>query len=288
MLNQVKIGSRTTLFGIFGNPVEHSLSPLIHNSAFQFLGMDSVYLAFRVEPDALSLAFEGMRALGIRGVNLTIPFKEDALNYIDDIPEDLDRLTGAINTVALKDGELLGYNTDGPGFLYALQSELKFSPEGRDVLVLGAGGSARAVVFSLARAHADRIFIYNRTKERAEGLAQYAAQYFPETEIQVIESPEDLPPTKLDLFVNCTPCGLKGNRDLPMDWAVTHEPRAAYDLVYAPQLTPWLEGAKRIGIPYANGLGMLAAQAAISFEIWNGKHENVHQIMLEALRTCRL
>ena len=288
MLNEMKIDAKTRLFGIFGNPVAHSLSPLIHNTAFKRCGIDAVYLAFCVDPDSLGLAFEGMRSLGIGGVNITIPFKEDVVNFVDEIPEDLDRLTGAINTVVLKDGELLGYNTDGPGFLYALRNELSFKPEGKDVLVLGAGGASRAVVFTLARQHADRIFIFNRSRERARGLAEYASQYFPGTEISALESPEDLPAKKLDLVVNTTPCGMKGDPDLALDWGLIAEPKAAYDLVYTPALTPWLAGAKKLGIPHANGLGMLAAQAAISFELWTGRKDGVHEMMREVLSTCRL
>jgi shikimate dehydrogenase len=285
----MKIDSRTHLYGIFGNPVDHSLSPQLHNPVFKKLGMDAVYLAFKIEQGSLGLAFEGMRSLGIRGVNVTIPFKEDVVNFLDEIPEDLDRLTGAINTVVLKDGELLGYNTDGPGFLVSLQEDLKFRAEGKDILILGAGGSARGILFALARAGADRIFIHNRTHERAHGLAEYAAQYFPETEIQPIASFEDLPSNKkMDLIVNTTPCGMKGDTDLPLDWGLVKEPGAAYDIVYSPKETPWLKEAKRLGIPCANGLGMLVEQAALSFSLWTGKKDGVREAMREAVAACRL
>ena len=288
MLMDLKIDPKTKLYGIFGNPVEHSLSPLLHNAAFKHLKMDCVYMAFRIDPNSLALAFEGMRSLNIHGVNVTIPFKEDAVNLVDEIPEDFDRLTGAINTVSLKDGKLFGYNTDGPGFLQALQEELSFRPEGKDVLVLGSGGAARGVVFALARRGVDRIFIYNRSHERARGLAEYAATHFLETEFQCIESPDALPSSKLDLVVNATSCGMKSNKDLPMEWARLGKPKAAYDLVYTPSETPWIKEAKKIGIPSANGLGMLVAQAAISFECWTGKKEGVREAMREALEACQL
>lgn len=284
--SDMKIDSRTRVFGIFGNPVDHSLSPVLHNAVFKKLGMDCTYLAFKIEPDSLGLAFEGMRSLGFGGVNVTIPFKEDALNFVDEIPEDLDRLIGAVNTVVPKDGDLLGYNTDGPGFLSALSQELSFKPSGKDILVLGAGGAARAVLFALARAGADRIFIHNRTHERANGLAEYAAQYFPETEIEALSSFDDLSAKRLDLVVNTTPCGMKTNTELPLDWGLLEkEPAAAYDLVYAPKETPWLKSAKKLGIPCANGLGMLVEQAALSFELWTGKKEGVREAMREALKT---
>lgn len=285
----MKIDSHTRLYGIFGNPVEHSLSPAIHNAAFKQLGLNAVYLAFRIAPESLGLAFEGMRSLEMRGANITIPFKEDTINFLDEIPEDLDRLTGAINTVVLKDGQLLGYNTDGPGFLAALKGELSFTPGGRDVLVLGAGGSARGVVFALARSGADRIFLYNRTRQRAQGLAEYAAQYFPETDISALSSFDDLPPSKLDLVVNATSCGLRGNKDLPLDLGLLKkDPAAVYDLVYSPKQTPWLKEAEKLGVPHANGLGMLIEQAALSFGLWTGKKDGVRESMREALTACRI
>jgi shikimate dehydrogenase len=284
--NEMKIDSQTQLYGIFGDPVEHSLSPSLHNAVFQKLGMNAVYMAFHVASDSLGLAFEGMRSLGIRGVNVTIPHKEDALNFVDDIPEDVDRLTGAINTVVHKDGQLLGYNTDGPAFLTALKEELSFNPDGKEAMIIGAGGAARGVLFSLARAGAERIFIFNRTRERSQGLAEYAAQYFPETEIEPLRSLEDLP-SKLGLVVNATPCGMKGNKDLPFDWNLIKTPAAAYDLVYTPRETPWLTAAKREGIPHANGLGMLIEQAALAFELWTGKREGVREAMREAVKSWK-
>ena len=150
------INAHTHLFGIYGNPVRHSLSPVIHNAVFQRLKMKAVYLAFEIEKDNLRFAFESMRALGIRGVNVTIPFKESALEFLDEVPEDIDRGMGAINTVVNKNGRLFGYNTDAPGFLCAVREELRFDPAEKTCLVLGAGGSARAAVFALAKADADR------------------------------------------------------------------------------------------------------------------------------------
>ena len=285
---EMKIDSQSQLYGIFGNPVEHSLSPILHNAAFKRLGLNASYHAFKIAPDALGLAFEGMRALGIRGVNVTIPFKEDALNFIDDIPEDLDRLTGALNTVFLKDGRLLGYNTDGPGLLGALREELSFNPSGKDILLLGSGGAARGALFALAHAGADRILIHNRTHDRAHGLAEYAAQYFSETEIVAVPSSLDISSKRLDLVVNATSCGMRGNEELPLEWNLLKKPAAAYDLVYTPKETPWLREAKKLGIPCANGLGMLIQQAAISFGVWTGKKEGVREAMREAVAACKM
>ena len=307
------LNSRTQLYGVLGDPIEHSLSPLIHNAAFRHFKLNAVYLAFRVAPEALGLAFEGLRAMEIRGVNLTIPFKQTAIEFIDEIPEDLDRATGAINTVVNRDGELYGYNTDGVGFLTSLQEDLRFDPEGKTALVLGAGGSSCGVVFALARAHADRILVLNRTQERAQGLKDFAQPYFPETEIAVLGAPDELGLEKIDLVVNTTSCGMipppvsrrgaplhaqgapsaretgggmKGNADMPLDLKRLKNKASVYDLVYAPAETAFLKSAKELGWPAVNGLGMLAAQAALSFELWTGKKEGVREAMREALKTC--
>jgi shikimate dehydrogenase len=284
----MNINGHTHIYGVLGHPVDHSLSPLIHNAAFSQLQMNAVYLAFHVQPEALCLAFEGLRSLEIRGANLTIPFKEVAIEFIDEIPEDVDRATGAINTVVNKKGQLHGYNTDGPGFLRALREELSFNPEGKNILVLGAGGAARSVVFALSRAHAQRIFIHNRTRERAQGLAEVSAPFFPETELEPVISLDELRLQKVDLVVNATSCGMKGNQDIPFDLKQLKKKAAVYDLVYSPLETPFLRSARALGWSAANGLHMLAEQAALSFELWTGKKEGVREAMLGALKTCSL
>ena len=280
------IDSHTQLYGILGNPIEHSLSPQIHNAAFKHFELNAQYLAFKVQPEALGLAFEGIRALGIRGVNLTIPFKQTAIEFVDEIPEDVDRATGAINTVVNRDGQLYGYNTDCMGFLTSLKEDLSFNPEGKNILVLGAGGSACSVVFSLARAHAEHVLIHNRTHERAEGLVSFAGPYFPETEIEALASTEEISPQKIDLIVNTTSCGMKGDNSVPLDLKSLRHPAFLYDLVYSPTETPFLKSAKTLGWKAVNGLGMLAAQAALSFELWTGKKEGVREMMRESLKKC--
>ncbi len=280
---QISVNAGTELYGIFGNPVSHSLSPAIHNSAFSALGINAAYLAFPVEQAYLGIAFEALRAIGMRGVNITIPHKEEALDFIDEIPEDIDRCTGAINTVLNREGTLIGYNTDGPGFLTALHEELSFNPEGKSVLVLGAGGAARGVVFSLARAHADKVWVLNRDTERAEGLVEHAAGFFPETEFEATKHLYEVQGQKIDLVVNATSCGMKGNHDVALDLRVLERKTSVYDLVYTPTETPFLKTAKTLNFPCANGLGMLVNQAALSFKIWTGKTDGVREAMRKAL-----
>lgn len=285
---KVAVNASTQLYGIFGNPVNHSLSPLLHNALFDQFKMNAVYMAFQIEKESLGLAFEAMRSLGIRGVNITIPHKEAALGFVDEVPEDLDRCVGAVNTVVNRKGKLIGYNTDGAGFLSSLKDDLGFNPEGKTCLVLGAGGAARGVVFALARAKADRILIYNRTQARAEGLKDYLFSYFPEVEIEALGSLDGLKNEKVDLVVNATSCGMSPNDPVSMDLTILKTKARVYDLVYSPAETPLLTKAKSLGLPCVNGLGMLAAQAALSFELWTGHREGVKEKMLETLKTCHL
>ncbi len=278
--------SETSLYGIFGNPVRHSLSPAMHNAAFKHFKMNAAYLAFQIEDHSLGLAFEGIRSLGIRGVNLTIPFKEQAIEFIDEIPEDLDRSIGAINTVVNRDGKLLGYNTDALGFLTSLNEELAFKPEARSALVLGAGGAARGVSFALAYAHTDRILVHNRSAERAEGLVDCLSAAFPQTVVEPLFDLASLKNERLDLVVNATSVGMKANEAPPMDLRVFDNKTSVYDLVYSPEETRFLKDAKKLGLPHANGLGMLVNQGALAFELWTGQKEGVRECMREALKAC--
>lgn len=271
----------TRLYGIFGDPVGHSLSPLLHNALFRERKINAAYLAFRVAPEWLGLAFESMRALGIAGVNLTVPHKEEAVDLVDEIPEDIDRAVGALNTVVNRDGRLYGHNTDVPGLLMALREELDFDPAGKSVVVAGAGGSARAAVFALARGNAERIFVVNRTHARAEGLADYASGFFPETDIEAV-TPPDADLKKIALVVNATSLGLSATDPLPVDPSEFPAARV-YDLIYSNE-TAFLKAAKKADLRAANGLGMLVNQAALSFGLWTGEREGVRESMRVALK----
>ncbi len=283
---EIMVDQRTELYGVLGNPVRHSLSPFIHNAAFKHFKINAAYLAFQVEVDFLGLAFEGIRSLGLKGVNITIPHKEMASRFVDEIPEDVDRSVGAINTVVNKGGRLFGYNTDIPGFLLALKEELGFDPQGKRCLVLGAGGASRGVVFALALANAERIMICNRTLERARGLCSFAADSFPEVEVEAIDFPGGIKTEKIDLVVNATSLGMQKTDGSPIDISLLKTRPLVYDLIYSPLETPLLSNAKKLGLLCANGLGMLAAQAAFSFKLWTGEREGVRELMLETLKKC--
>lgn len=273
MTPDARIDASTRLYGVLGNPVKHSLSPRLHNAAFRERGLNATYLAFEVAKEGLGLALEGVRALGMGGVNLTIPFKEDAMSFVDEIPEDIDRCTGALNTIVNRDGQLYGYNTDGPGFLLSAREDLGFDPRGKSVLVLGAGGAARGVAFALAYAGVERLWVLNRSAGRSAGLAEQLAGHFPETEIESPVAADDVEGNKVDLVVNATPLGLRSGDPAPYDLRRLKKAAAVADLVYGPEENALARAARSLGLPYTDGLGMLVAQAALAFELWTGEKD---------------
>ncbi len=265
---------RTKVVAVFGFPVHHSLSPGMHNAAFEEMAMDYAYVPFSVCPDDLENALAGVRALGIAGVNLTIPHKERAIELLDWVsPEALQ--IGSVNTVHNAEGILKGYTTDGEGFMMALAAEGKPSA-GCSAVVLGAGGSARAVVHALAL-HGAHVTVLNRTASRGADLAGSISAALPGGRGSVRAVPLDGPGAReavaeADLLVNCTSVGMHPNTDeqpIPSSWL--HDRLFVYDLIYNPLKTRLLEAAEAAGARGANGVGMLVCQGAISFEIWTGR-----------------
>jgi shikimate dehydrogenase len=166
----MEISGTTKVLGIFGDPVEQTLSPVMHNAAFETLGLEFVYVPFRVRPGELKAAVGAIRALEMPGVNITIPHKEKVLNFLDGVDGDA-RALGAVNTVLNRDGKLIGYNTDGEGFYLSLTEETGFDPGGKTIIILGAGGAGRSIIASLLKRNPKRVIVANRTFERVESLA---------------------------------------------------------------------------------------------------------------------
>lgn len=284
----VTINGKTAVYGVIGQPIQHTLSPALHNAVFAHRGVNAVYLPFEVSPDNLYGAVDGFRSLGIRGLNITLPHKEQAMHYIDSTPNLVDRAIGAVNTLVLAEGRSLGFNTDGPGFLNDLKDQFAFEPEGRTVLVIGAGGSARAVVFSLLEAGVQKLCLFNRTADRANGLKEYAFQYFPDREIEAVVSIDDLP-EKIDLAVNCTSCGMNEQDPFPIDPDVLTRTSKVYDLIYAPAETKLLQEARRRNIACSNGIGMLIHQACIAHRLWfpDADRQEIYAVMRQAYEAWR-
>ncbi|MDO3376783.1 shikimate dehydrogenase [Geoalkalibacter halelectricus] len=263
----------TRILGIFGDPVAHSLSPLMQNQALRQAGIDAVYVPFHVRPADLAGAVAALRHLNILGVNVTVPHKEAVLPLLDEVDENA-RLIGAVNTIVNRAGHLHGYNTDGEGFLHSLRDDLGFEPAARRVLLLGAGGACRAALVVLAQAGVAEIRIANRNVERAQTLIDSFAATFPGTTFAALplaQCPEfQAAAADIDLLVNTTSLGLAGEEIL-LPWEGFPPRCAVYDMVYRRGGTVFCRRAAAKGHLTADGLGMLAAQGERAFELWTGQ-----------------
>ncbi len=282
----VVIDSQTVMYGVFGDPVKHSKSPIMLNRAFRETGLNAAYSAYHVAPERLGEAIAGIRALGFGGVNVTIPHKVEVMRYLDEIDADA-RAIGAVNTVVHRDGRLIGYNTDGIGYVRSLKDETGIQLAGKRILLLGAGGAARGVAYALANEQPERIWIANRTKERAIELAQAISARVPSTGIGMDELDAA---GAIDLIVNTTSSGMHPHVDelpVPLDWL---ERRAGIDvtvsdLIYNPLETRLLSLAAGKGARTHGGLGMFINQGAYAFEYWTGIPAPV-EAMSETVRSA--
>ena len=254
-------GGATRLAGVIGHPIRHSLSPLLHNAAFQALDLDWAFVAFDVPAGEGKGAIEAMRTLGIEGLSVTMPHKADAAAAVDELAPTAARL-GSVNTVVRRGTTLVGENTDGAGFLNALRLDEGFDPQGRRCVVLGAGGAARAVVLALAGAGAAEVVVVNRSDERATTAVSLAPA--------VARVGKAAEASGADLVVNATPVGMTGDPGIPLDADLLHAGQLVVDLVYIPAVTPLVAAARDRGASAVNGLGMLIHQAALAFQHWTG------------------
>lgn len=272
------LGSGTTrLLGVFGDPIAHSLSPVIHNLSLNLLGLDYRYLAFHVSRERLSVALQSFRNLGGVGFNATIPHKEALLPLMDDLSPAAQRI-GAVNTVTCQE-RFIGHNTDAHGFLAALKEVRSDLPDGHNVLVLGAGGAARSVVSALLDTDCQTLFLANRTPDRAIALAHFFAPHDPGHRIQPIPLEVDrLPWEKVTLLVNTTSLGIHGEASLPVAWHRLPADAFIYDIVYGPQGTPMTRMAASHHLQCMDGLGMLIHQAAAAFALWTNREMPVAMV----------
>jgi shikimate dehydrogenase len=254
-----------------GYPIEHSLSPVMHNAAFEALGHPAVYITFMVKPEDLGKASMALRALNVSGVNVTLPHKGAVIEFLDELDSSA-KLVGAVNTIVQKNGKLVGHNTDGAGFLLSLRKDGHFDPAGKKVVMLGAGGAASAVAMALAGAGVRRLVIANRNKTRAEVLAKRVQKHF-ERETLPVALDESRALYWLiresDLLINATSVGLVGTERLAINPNSLHSKLLVFDLVY--RETALIKAAKRRGLKTLDGVGMLVSQGARSFEIFTGK-----------------
>lgn len=260
------------LLGIIGHPIGHSISPAFQQAALDAIGFDAVYRPYDVAPAEVGPFVNTLRAPNALGVNVTVPHKETVIPFLDEV-DDWATAAGAVNTIVNRHGRLTGHNTDGPGFLTALLESAGFHPQGKAALILGAGGSARAVVYALTRAGIAKLYIANRTPQRAQRLAEIpAANGIPAHALPLTAAPGVA--QEVTLIVNCTSIGMRhGPDETRALLSAAQIPSAALvnDLVYNPPQTPLLQEAARAGAATLGGLPMLVYQGAASFELWTGQ-----------------
>lgn len=274
---------------VFGDPVAHSLSPQMHNPGLLKAGIDAQYVRLHIQPDQLKEALQELKTKNFIGTNLTIPHKAAAIESMDDIDETA-RHIGAVNTVLVEDGQLIGFNSDGPGFARAIREEFSIDLHDLRIMILGAGGGAgKAVAVQAAMDHCERLVLVNRTAEKAEALAAELAPFFkndrlvgPMERLEAIPWDERaLAPQMdhIDLIVNATSLGMKRSDPELLPTSLIQPHHFVYDMVYSPARTHLVSQAKNAGARATNGLSMLLHQGAISFEYWFNR-----EAPLEAMR----
>ncbi len=275
-----KDGSKA-IYGVLGYPVKHSLSPLMHNAAFCALDINAEYKAFEVAPEEIEGFLKDLDKSGICGLNITVPYKEKVLNYVE-----LDRQSfylkqvRAVNTMVKKNNSWKGFNTDIPGFEKHLKEN--FEPANKKAAIIGAGGAARAVSYVLAKLGAAETAVFDIDKTKARNLSDMIKSLFPDFQMSIATGIRDLEIRDKALLVNATPVGLKGSDPCLIEEKMLHKGLFVYDLIYNPAETKLLSMAKKVGAKTANGLGMLLYQGALSFGHFTGVSAPI-QIMSRAL-----
>lgn len=276
----------TKLVGVIGCPIEHSLSPAMQNAALREMKLNWLYLAFAVEPQRVGQALDGVRGLGLVGLNVTIPHKSAVIDHLDEIDDSVAALGVANTIVRTEDGRLQGHNTDGPGFLRSL-AEHGHGVAGKTVTLLGAGGSARSVGYACAREGASRVVVVNRTVERAEGVAELVRDRagLADVEALPLDATAEEAVSGADVIVDCTSVGMYPMHEVepvvPQAWL--RPGQVVADLTYNPLETVLLRAARAAGADAVDGAGMLVHQGAISLSYWSGQEPPV-----ETMRTALL
>jgi shikimate dehydrogenase len=274
---KTEISARTRVFALIGDPVSHSSSPTIQNAAMKDLGLDGVYVALQAGWEEMVGFVKGLAMSG-GGGNITLPHKEKAATVVDVRSLSVTR-TGACNTFWFEDGKVHGDNTDVDGFSGALGVFLGGPPEGMRVLVLGAGGAARACLVALMDGGATEVQILNRTRDRARVVARRIGG----ARVRVLDGPGQVEGQSYDLVVNTTSLGLEDDDPLPLDLRRLGRAGAVMDMVYLPRATPFVEAARELGIRATDGMEMLVQQGAVSFERWWGRKPSL-EVMRDSLK----
>lgn len=273
---------------LIGNPLRHSISPALQQAAFDHYRLDVRYERWETPEAELAAAVDRLRTASVLGANVTIPCKEKIMPLLDELSDTAARI-GAVNTVVNRSGRLMGFNTDAEGFVSALLEEAKYRLRNRKVVLLGAGGVARAVVFALLNEEVTSVTVFNRSEERGRALVRSFARSagriplaaLPWNELETSVAVKDC-----DLLVNCTSIGMRFSATeagSPLSADLIPKDALVYDLVYNPEETPFLREARKAGAETLGGLSMLVYQGAASFELWTGKNGPV-DVMLKSAR----
>jgi shikimate dehydrogenase len=266
----IDIDGLTEIYGVIGHPIAHTASPAMHDAAFAALGLNARYVAFDVAPEAVGDAVRGMRALGVRGLNVTVPHKQAVMPFLDEIADDA-AIIDAVNVIHNTDGRLVGHNTDAVGLLRSLE-EAGMGMKGADVALLGAGGAARAVVRAARLARARSVTIINRTLSKAEALAAaFSSDAMPVSAPGPGNPAFDSGVKNAKIIVNATSLGMMESDAAPLNFELLDTGHCVIDIIYNPWETALLRAARESGARTLNGFGMLVHQAAESFHIWTGR-----------------
>ena len=268
----MKIDGHTRLAAVVAKPIKHSISPFIHNTAFEKTAVNGVYLALEIEAEDLEATVANIRRYNMFGINLSMPYKQEVIQYLDELAPSA-RLIGAVNTVVNKNGTLIGYNTDGKGFFKSLPS---FAIQGKKMTILGAGGAATAIIAQAALDNAEEIFVFTRQasyEKTVRKMEAISCQTKSRIQVLTLEDVDSLQNTinQSDLLVNGTSLGMDGiSMPLPEQIELPSQILVA-DVIYQPFETPFLKWARNQNVSAVNGLGMLLYQGAEAFELWTGK-----------------
>ncbi len=270
------------IYGLIGYPVKHSLSPIMHNAAFGAFNIDAEYRLFPLKEDELKGFFADLKKNNIFGLNVTIPYKEKIIPFLDSLSREAN-LIGAVNTVKRIDDKLEGFNTDGEGFLKHLTEDLGFNAVNKILAIIGAGGAAKAISIYLSKTKPKSIAIYDIDKSKISTLISRLKESFKDIDFIPANSIEELKIKDAALLVNATPIGMKETDPCLVDEKFIHKNLLVYDLIYNPRETKLLKVAKVKGAVISNGLGMLLYQGVAALELWTGQKAPV-EVMRKALR----
>ena len=281
------ITGKTKVIGVIGNPIEHSLSPPMHNNAYKQMDMDYVYVAFKIEKEDISKLIESAKTMGIVGLNVTIPYKTDVIEYLDEVDETARRIN-AVNTISFKNGVAKGYNTDGTGAIKSIEKYTSLSD--KNVLVLGAGGASKAITFTLINHNINKLIIANRSKDKACNLIDNLKEQTGFENIDFIDIKDaDSRLNDVDIIINTTPIGMYPNVDVdsPIKTDQINENHVVMDIIYNPLETKLLKKSKENGATVISGINMLINQGITAFEIFTDKtptYESFEEALLEQLK----